>query len=61
MTNAVDLDEHRPHVASAAYCRACGHAWAAVVPAPRDGGELPNLECPSCRAMAGRLFDAEDA
>lgn len=47
----VSLDDYRPHETYCARCAECRHGWHAVVP---DGTYDP-LECPKCRALAGRV------
>lgn len=54
MADIIYLDEHRPHITGHAVCHECGREWTAVV----DARCTTELECPSCRAMAGALTTA---
>lgn len=51
----VQLDDYRPHLAGMAWCIACGHEWAAVTLAPRNGQSMDVwLECPKCNRHRGQ-------
>lgn len=39
-----------PWIVQRGHCRACGHRWVAVRPAPRD---TEALECSLCHEMTG--------
>ena len=49
--NVARLSEYRPHLSGEAFCHACKHRWAAVVPV---GTFI--FECQSCHRMFGTLY-----
>jgi hypothetical protein len=54
MSDVIELDSKRPHLAGEALCVGCKHEWAAVV---QDIGVIPELECPKCSLMTGYFKD----